>query len=238
MAMSRVDVGKAPTSASETEQPDKVRVFLVDDHAVVREGTRALLEHADDIEVVGSAGTAREGLQGLLATRPDVALVDVRLPDGNGIEVVREVRSRFPKLPCIMFTSFADDEAFFHAVVAGSVGYLVKDAGGDELTRAVRTVAKGGSLVSREVIDDLRRRAAPAAADNELLSSLSGQEQRILKMVAEGLTNREIATELKLAEKTVRNYVSNILSKVGMRNRTQLAAYVAMLSARRWNGQR
>lgn len=210
-----------------------VRVFVVDDHAVVREGLRSSLSARPDIDVVGEAGSAAEAVRGIVDRRPDVALVDVRLPDGSGIEVIRDVRSRIPSLRCIVFTSFADDEAFFHSVVAGSSGYVVKDAPLAEVVDSIRTVAAGGSLIRREVIDDLRRRSRSVPADDELLANLTAQERRILEMVTQGMTNREVAAELSLAEKTVRNYVSNILSKVGMKNRTQLAAYVASASGRR-----
>ena len=210
-----------------------VSVFLLDDHTVVREGVRAMLEEAQGFRVAGEAGTAREGLAGIEATRPDVVLVDARLPDGNGVDVIREVRSRRPETRCVIFTSFTDDEAFFQSVVAGASGYLVKDVGAAELTAAVSAVAGGASLIRREVIDDLRRRATTLPPEDELLAELTAQERRILGMVAEGWTNREIALRLSLAEKTVRNYVSNILAKVGMRNRTELATYVARTVARR-----
>lgn len=204
-----------------------IRTFLLDDHRVVREGVKRMLESFDDIQVAGEAGTAGQGVQGILQHGPDVALVDVRLPDGSGIEVIREVRSRRPSIRCVIFTSFADDEAFFQAVVAGSSGYLVKDAEASTLADAIRTVAGGGSLMRREVIDDLRRRATTPQVHDAVLADLTGQERRIMGMIVRGMTNREIALELSLAEKTVRNYVSNILAKVGMKNRTQLAAYVA-----------
>lgn len=209
-----------------------VRVFIVDDHAVVRGGVRYLLEQSGAVEVIGEAGTVAAALDGVAAGSPDVLIADVRLPDGNGVELVREVRSRFPEIRCVILTSFADDEAFFHAVVAGAAGYLVKDVDAVALVSAVQTVAAGGSLISRDVIDDLRRRATEVPPDDDLLSGLTPQERRILGMVTEGLTNREIAVKLSLAEKTIRNYVSNILGQVGMRNRTELAAYVARLTAK------
>jgi two-component system, NarL family, response regulator DevR len=209
------------------------RVLVVDDHEVVRQGVRKALSGVSDIDLVSEAATAAEGLRGILAARPDVALVDVRLPDGSGVELIREIHSRQPQTRCIIFTSAADDEAFFQSVVAGCAGYLVKDVSMEELVAAIRTVAAGGSLVRREVIDDLRRRARTVPIEPDLFRHLTGQEQRILRMVTQGMTNREIAAELSLAEKTVRNYVSNILGKVGMKNRTQLAAYVASETERR-----
>ena len=207
-----------------------VQVFLVDDHEVVRQGVRRMLEGRDDIEIVGEADNVADAYAGIVATEPDVALVDVRLPDGSGIELIRDVRSRRDELRCVIFTSFADDEAFFQSVVAGASGYLMKDVGEAELVAGLKAVAGGASLIRPEVIDDLRRRATALPREDRLLESLTGQEQRILRMVTEGMTNREIAFELGLAEKTVRNYVSTILGKVGLKNRTQLAAYVARRS--------
>lgn len=204
-----------------------IRVFVVDDHAVVRDGIRRILEDIDDIRVTGEAGDVSNGLRGIVATQPDVALVDVRLPDGSGVELIRDVRSRVPGTRCVIFTSFADDEAFFQSVVAGASGYVVKDADRAELTAAIRTVAGGGTLMRAETLDALRARATTLPPDDDFLRQLTGQERRILAMVAQGGTNREVALQLSLAEKTVRNYVSSILTKLGMKNRTQLAAYVA-----------
>lgn len=214
-----------------------VRVFVVDDHAVVRGGIVHLLADEASAVVVGEAATVAAALDGIAASRPDVAVVDVRLPDGSGVELVREVRSRYPEVQCIMLTSFADDEAFFNAVVAGAVGYLVKDVEASELSDAVRIAATGRSLIRREVIDDLRRRANEVPPDDRVLADLSAQERRIMGMVTEGLTNREIAARLSLAEKTVRNYMSGILQKVGMRNRTELATYVARMSRHHGGGR-
>ncbi len=214
-----------------------IRVYVVDDHAVVRGGLRYLLGEHDGIEVVGEAGTVAAALDGIGACRPDVAVVDVRLPDGNGVELVREIRSRQPAVQCLILTTSADDEAFFHAVVAGACGYLVKDADPEVLAQSVRAAARGESLIGREVIDDLRRRSR-ALPPSDMLSDLTAQERRILKYVAEGLTNGEIAARLELAEKTVRNNVSNILSKLGMRNRTELATHVVRLRARHGVGGR
>ncbi len=204
-----------------------IRVFLLDDHTVIREGIRGILERQPGMDVVGEAGTVKQAKQLLEVTRPDVAIIDVRLPDGNGIEVIRDARSHHPETRCVIFTSFADDEAFFQSVVAGSSGYLVKDVEPEELVASVRVVAEGRSLIRRELIDDLRRRANALPPEDELLAGLTGQERRILGMVTDGMTNREIAGQLSLAEKTVRNYVSNLLGKLGMKNRTQMATYVA-----------
>jgi two-component system, NarL family, response regulator DevR len=205
-----------------------LRVYIVDDHEMVRDGIRGMLGTADGIVVCGEAADRATARREILALRPDVALVDVRLPDGNGIELIRELRSRDRKLRCVVLTSLPDGEAFFHSVVAGACGYLVKDVSAPELEAAVRAVAAGESLIRPETIDELRRREREVPPTDELLRELTGQEQRILWMVTDGLTNREIAVELKLAEKTVRNYVTNILAKVGVRNRTQLAVYVAV----------
>jgi two-component system, NarL family, response regulator DevR len=204
-----------------------IRVFVVDDHEMVRRGIHTMLEGVRDIIVCGEAGTFGEARRCLLLSRPHVALVDVRLPDGSGIELVRDLRSRKSDVRCAILTSIAGDEAFFQAVVAGASGYLLKDVGAGELQASIRALAAGESLIRPETIDNLRRRVDALPPEDELLRDLTGQEQRILRMVTDGMTNREIAGELKLAEKTVRNYVSNILAKVGMRNRTQLAVHVA-----------
>lgn len=214
--------------------PQPVRVVLVDDHAVVREGIRKVLRASGGFEVVGEAGTAADALRQVEATQPDVAVVDVRLPDGDGIEVVREIRSRHPEIRCIIFTSFADEQAFFHSAMAGAAGFLIKDAPTDHIVDAVRRVAAGEKLLDEGLIDDLRRRARTLPPEDQFLADLTPQERRILALVTDGLTNREIADELTLAEKTVRNYVSNILGKLGMKNRTQLAAYVAERIATHW----
>jgi two-component system, NarL family, response regulator DevR len=207
---------------------EPLRVYVVDDHEMVRDGIRGMLDRAPGMAVCGEAGDRATARREILDARPDVALVDVRLPDGNGIELIRELRSRDPGIRCVVLTSLPDGEAFFHSVVAGAHGYLVKDVTADELETALRTVAAGGSLIRAETIDELRQREKRVPPADELLRDLTGQEQRILWMVTDGLTNREIAVQLKLAEKTVRNYVTNILAKVGVRNRTQLAVYVAV----------
>jgi len=209
-----------------------VRVFLLDDHEVVRRGVRELLEAEDDIEVVGEAGTADEAYGRIPATSPNVAILDVRLPDGNGVEVCREIRSSHPEIACLMLTSFADDEALFSAIMAGASGYVLKQVRGTDLVDGVRRVGRGESLLdpslTTRVLERLRR---PPAADE--LAGLTGQERRILDLIAEGMTNRQIGEQLFLAEKTVKNYVSNVLSKLGMSRRSEAAAYAARLSERR-----
>lgn len=210
---------------------DRIQVFLLDDHEIVRRGVRELLEASGDMEVVGEAGTAAEALARIPATRPQVAVLDVRLPDGNGVEVCREVRSRHPEVQCLMLTSFSDDEALMDAIMAGASGYVLKQIRGTDLADAIRRVAKGESLldpaVTRRVLDRLRN---PAPADDRL-AQLTDQERRILDLIARGMTNRQIGNELHLAEKTVKNYVSNLLAKLGMSRRTEAAVFAARLQA-------
>ncbi len=206
-----------------------VRVFLVDDHEVVRRGLKELLDSEDDIEVVGDAGSAGMALAGIAQTAPDVAVLDVRLPDGNGVEVCREVRARDPRIACLMLTSFSDDEALFNAIMAGAAGYLLKDVKGNDLVDAVRRVAAGDSLLdptlTGRVLDRLRR----GAEEDPRLASLSDQERKILGHIADGLTNRQIADAMHLAEKTVKNYVSNLLGKLGMQRRTEAAVFYTQM---------
>ncbi|MDQ0934140.1 response regulator [Streptomyces turgidiscabies] len=212
----------------------KITVFLLDDHEVVRRGVRELLSVEDDIEVVGEAGTAAEALARIPATRPDVAVLDVRLPDGSGVEVCREIRSQDGGVKCLMLTSFADDETLFDAIMAGASGYLLKGIRGHELLAAVRDLAAGRSLLdpvaTARVMERLRDGANPAKGD-ERLANLTEQEHRILDLIGEGLTNRAIGERLHLAEKTIKNYVSGLLSKLDMQRRSQAAAYVARMQA-------
>jgi two-component system response regulator DevR len=214
----------------------KITVFLLDDHEVVRRGVHDMLAAEEDIEVVGEAGTAAEALARIPATRPDVAVLDVRLPDGNGVEVCREVRSRDEQVRCLMLTSYSDDEALFNAIMAGASGYVLKGIRGSELVTAVRDVAAGRSLLdpvaTQRVLDRLRSGAATATRSDEPLARLTEQERRILDLIGEGLTNRAIGERLHLAEKTIKNYVSGLLAKLGMERRSQAAAYVARLRAR------
>ena len=208
------------------------RVFLLDDHEVVRRGVRELLEAEDDMEVVGEAGTAEEAYARIPATSPNVAVLDIRLPDGDGIEVCREIRSRHPEISCIMLTSFSDDEAVYAAIMAGASGYLLKQVRGNDLVNGIRRVGAGDSLldpsVTSRVLERLRHRD-----DRDELAALTEQERNILAYIAEGLTNRQIGERMFLAEKTVKNYVSNVLSKLGMSRRTEAAVYAAKLSERR-----
>jgi DNA-binding NarL/FixJ family response regulator len=208
------------------------RVFLLDDHEVVRRGLRDLLESEDDLEVVGEAGTAEEAYGRIPATTPDVAVLDMRLPDGDGIDVCREIRSRHPEIACIMLTSFADDDAVYAAILAGAAGYLLKQVRGNDLVDAIRRVAGGASLLDPEVTTRVLERLRHKD-DDDPLAALTDQERTILELIAEGLTNRQIGERMYLAEKTVKNYVSNMFSKLGMSRRTEAAAYAARLSERR-----
>jgi DNA-binding NarL/FixJ family response regulator len=209
------------------EQP--LRVLLVDDHEVVRDGVKALLQATDDIVVSAEASSVRGAVDEADRARPDVVVMDVRLADGSGIEATREIRARHPKTSVIMLTSFADDEALFASIMAGASGYVLKEVRGGELVRAIRTVGKGRSLldpaVTTAVLDRLRK--GKHLMKDERLARLSPQEERILSLVADGRTNREIGDELHLAEKTVKNYVSSILSKLEVARRAEAAAYLA-----------
>jgi len=214
-----------------------IRVFLLDDHEIVRRGVRELLEAEDDLVVVGEAGTAEEAVGRIAATNPDVAVLDVRLPDGSGVEVCRDIRSARPDLACIMLTSFADDEALFEAIMAGAAGYVLKQIRGSDLVDAVRRVAGGQSLLDPDVTAKVLERLRRGPDEDERLRHLTEQERRILTLLADGLTNRQIADEMFLAEKTVKNYVSNLLAKMGMSRRTEAAVYAARLQERGRPGQ-
>jgi DNA-binding NarL/FixJ family response regulator len=209
------------------QQPSgkRIGVFLVDDHEIVRRGVRDLLESQPDIAVVGEAGTAEAALADIPALRPDVAVLDVRLPDGDGVSVCREIRSQVPQVGCLMLTSFGDDEALFDAIMAGAAGYVLKQIRGTDLIGAIRAVASGQSLIdpkaASRVIDRMRDRARGV----DPLAVLTTPETKILELIGKGLTNRQIGERLFLAEKTVKNYVSSIFVKLGMERRTQAAAY-------------
>jgi two-component system, NarL family, response regulator DevR len=206
-----------------------LRVLLVDDHEVVRDGVKALLAGVEDIVVAAEAGTVREAVAVAERTQPDVVVMDVRLPDGSGIAATRDIRAQRPSTQVLMLTSFADDEALFAAILAGAAGYVLKQIRGAELVAAIRTVGRGQSLldpaVTRGVLERLRR--GKRLLGDERLARLSPQEERILGLVAEGRTNRQIGGELGLAEKTVKNYVSSILSKLEVERRAEAAAYLA-----------
>jgi DNA-binding NarL/FixJ family response regulator len=206
---------------------EPVRVVLVDDHEVVRRGVRDLLSVEPDIEVVGEASTASEALARIPALRPDVAVLDVRLPDGNGVALCRELKSSMPALNVLMLTSFSDDDALFDAILAGAAGYVLKHIGGNDLVAAIRTVGQGGSLLDPGVTAQVLQRLRTPPKEDPGLASLTEQERRILELIAEGLTNRQIAERMFLAEKTVKNYVSSLLAKLGLERRTQAAVYGA-----------
>lgn len=210
-------------------QPSKTRVFLLDDHEIVRRGLRDLLELEDDMEVVGEAGTADEALSRIPPTRPNVAVLDVRLPDGDGVEVCRDIRSRHPEIECLMLTSFADDEALFDAIMAGAAGYLLKEIKGPAIVEAIRRVGAGQSLLDPSMTRRVLERLRTGPEEDKRIAQLTDQERRILELIAEGLTNRQISERVHLAEKTVKNYVSNLLTKLGMERRTQAAVFAASL---------
>jgi two-component system response regulator DevR len=206
----------------------RTRVLLVDDHEVVRDGVKALINANDDMTVVAEAGSVQESIDQAVRTRPDVVVMDVRLVDGSGIEATREIRARLEKTQVLMLTSFADDEALFASIMAGAAGYVLKQIRGGELIRAIREVGSGKSLLDPEVTKSvLERLRKGKTMRDEKLSRLSAQEERILTLVSQGLTNGQIGKELKLAEKTVKNYVSTILSKLEVARRAEAAAYLA-----------
>jgi two-component system, NarL family, response regulator DevR len=212
---------------------DRLRVMLVDDHEVVRDGIKALLQAQDDLLVVAEAGSVKDALLQADRTKPDVIVMDVRLADGSGIEATREIRAARPETRVLMLTSFADDEALFASIMAGADGYVLKQIRGGELLRAIRTVGHGQSLldpaITSAVLDRLRK--GKHFMKDEKLARLTAQEERILGMIADGQTNREIGVALKLAEKTVKNYVSTILSKLEVARRAEAAAYLARKTA-------
>ena len=213
-----------------------VRVFLLDDHELVRRGIRDLLWTQEDVTVVGEAGTAQEALDLIPQTEPNVAVLDVRLGDDvsgmNGIEVCREIRSSHPEVACLMLTSFADDEALFASIMAGAAGYVLKQIRGGDLVSTIRRVAAGESLLDPAVTARVLERLRAPVSDDDPLAGLTPQERRILDLIAEGKTNRQIGEAMFLAEKTVKNYVSHLLSKLGMERRTEAAAYAARLAER------
>jgi DNA-binding NarL/FixJ family response regulator len=214
-----------------------IRIFLLDDHELVRRGIRDLLWTEEDMTVVGQAASGAEALELIPQTRPDVAVLDVRLREGsgepNGIEVCREIRSAHPEIACVMLTSFADDEALFASIMAGASGYVLKQISGGELTSAIRRVAAGESLLDPGVTARVLERLRHPQPEDDPLSELTAQERKILDLISQGLTNRQIAEQMFLAEKTIKNYVSHLLAKLGMAHRSEAAAYAARLSERR-----
>ncbi|MEV7242479.1 response regulator transcription factor [Streptomyces sp. NPDC093248] len=221
---------------SERQGPgDPIRVFLMDDHEVVRRGVRDLLNDEPDIEVVGESGTAEQALVRIPALRPRVAVLDVRLPDGDGVSVCRELRSRMPELACLMLTSFDDEEALLDAIMAGASGYVLKQIRGSDLVSAVRTVARGQSLLdpraTARLMARLRGDQEPEEEPDEL-PGLTDREREILALIGEGLTNRQIGQRLYLAEKTVKNHISRLLAKLGVERRVQAAVIATQATGR------
>lgn len=210
-----------------------MRIVVVDDHEIVRQGLKALLEAEEDFFVVGEAGSVAEAVRRVGYESPDVVVMDVRLPDGSGVEACREIRSRWPDVKVLMLTSYADEEALMSAIVAGASGYVLKRIDSHDLVNNLRKVAAGESLLDGEMTDRLFRKLRGDEPDDPLLARLTPQERKILEHISEGLTNREISEQMFLAEKTVKNYVSNLLSKLEMSRRSEAAAYAARLAARR-----
>lgn len=212
-----------------TEGPEKIRVYLLDDHEVVRQGLRALLESSGDIEVVGESGSAVDASNRIPALRPDVAVLDARLPDGSGIEVCRTVRAVDPTISALILTSYDDDEALFAAIMAGAAGYVLKEIKGSDLVSAIRQVAAGNSLIDPSLTARVLERVRHPPTTAPELAELTEQELKLLGYIAEGLTNRQIGERMYLAEKTVKNYVSSILAKLGLERRTQAAVLASKL---------
>jgi len=208
-----------------------IRVFLLDDHELVREGIRSLLESDEGIEVVGEAATADEAMTRMPLAKPDVAILDVRLEEGNGIEVCRDIRSQMPELACLMLTSFADDEALYASVMAGAAGYVLKQVKARDLIADVKKVASGVSLMDPRAVARVVERIANPPKANPELESLSPQQERILDLIAQGMTNRQIAEAMFLSEKTIKNYLTALFAKLGMSSRTEAAIYATKLKS-------
>lgn len=219
----------------------KVRVLIVDDHEVVRMGLRSLLERRDEIAVIGEGGSAEDAVRLARELRPDVVVLDVRLPDASGVEACREIRSELPATKVIMLTSYSDDEALFASIMAGASGYLLKHVRGRDLADAIRTVYRGGSLldpvVTQRVLERVRGGRAHTSEEEERLASLTPVERRILGLIADGMTNKEIADVLHLSDKTIKHYVSNILSKLHVGRRSEAAAILGRLEAKERHGE-
>jgi DNA-binding NarL/FixJ family response regulator len=225
--MSEVNGGK--TGADQAP----ITVFLLDDHEIVRRGVRGVLAAETDIDVVGEAGTAAAALLELPSLRPDVAVLDVRLPDGDGVSVCREICSALPRTACLMLTSYGDDQALIGAIMAGAAGYVLKQTVGSDLVTAVRTVASGQSMLDADATRRVMARLRDRSASVDPLSALTEQEKRVLDLIGEGLTNRQIAERMSLAEKTAKNYVSSLLGKLGMERRSQAASFATRLATNR-----
>jgi two-component system, NarL family, response regulator DevR len=218
------------STASGDPAAEPIGVFVLDDHEIVRRGVRGLLEAEPDITVIGEAGTASAALAQIPELCPDVAVLDVRLPDGDGISVCREVRSRVPQVACLMFTSFSDDEALLDSILAGAAGYVLKQVRGADLPGAVRIAASGQSLLPPRAASKAMARLREASSKGDALAGLTPHERGVLELIGEGLTNRQIGERLLIAEKTVKNYVSTLFRKLGLEQRTAAAAYMARTS--------
>jgi DNA-binding NarL/FixJ family response regulator len=210
-----------------------ITVFVLDDHEIVRKGVCGLLEAEPDIAVIGEASTASAALARIPALRPDVAVLDVRLPDGDGVSVCREVRSRMPEVACLMFTGFSGEEAMLDSILAGAAGYVVKQIRGSDLVGAVRLVASGQSLLDPRAASELVARLRDESIRRDPLAGLSARERSVLELIGEGLTNRQIGERLLITEKTVKNYVATLFGKLGLEQRTQAAVYAARAAAPR-----
>ena len=206
---------------------EKIRILLCDDHEVVREGLRGLVGRQDSMTVVGEAGTVAEAIEAAARAKPDVVIMDVRLPDGSGVEACRAIRESRPETKVIMLTSYADDESLFASIIAGASGYLLKQTRGQAVVDAITTVASGRSLLDPDVTGKVLERVRESRAEDPAIASLTDQERKVLEGLAEGHTNREIGETLFLSEKTVKNYVSRILDKLGLSRRAEAAAYMA-----------
>lgn len=210
-----------------------IRVFLLDDHEIVRRGVRELIDGEDDLVVVGEAGTGAEAIARLPSTRPDVAVLDVQLGEGSGVEVCRDIRSMMPEVGCLMLTSFSDDEAVVESVLAGAQGYVLKQVVGSDLIESIRAVAAGRSLIPADVVEKVRDHVRAIQAVEDRIAELGPRERAILALLADGHTNREIGERLYLSEKTVKNYMSNVLRTLGMHRRTEAAVFAAKAAQRR-----
>jgi DNA-binding NarL/FixJ family response regulator len=211
---------------------DRIGVFLLDDHEIVRRGLKDLIEAEDDLVVVGEASTAAQALARISSARPRVAVLDVRLPDGDGVTVCRDIRAGMPEVACLMLTSFDDDQALFNAIMAGAAGYVLKQIQGSDLVGAIRTVAGGESLLDPQTTARVMQRLRHRTEATDPAAGLTEQERRVLDLIGEGLTNRQIGTQMFLAEKTVKNYVSSLLTKLGLERRTQAAVLAARIQDR------
>ena len=220
-----------PASGPAGGHQARIRVFLIDDHELVRRGLKGLLEAEADIDVVGEAATSESAIDRMKALQPDVALLDVRLPDGDGVSLCRDIRSVLPGTACLMLTAYSDDKALMGAIMAGAAGFVMKQTSGSELVGAVRTVAAGQSTLDAHTAQRVMERLRERTSGPDPVSALSRQEKRVLDLISEGLTNRQIAGRMFLSEKTVKNYVSSLLGKLGMQRRSQAAAFAARMAA-------